>query len=138
MVLAVAATAAGASQKISFYRYTSFCLPVVLGLAGCAWLYICAPIRIVWLNKVVRYVLPVILLVVALGQFWTNQKQFLKQVIPNALAFADGSLSIRQAYADQQGWPGRHPWGGIFPGMVGAWQTAGPGTRIWSMHLGAY
>ena len=138
VVLAVAAAAAGADQKISFYRYSSFCLPVVLGLVGCGWLYICASIRIGWLNGAVRYLLPLVLLVAALSQFWIKQKQFLQQVIPNALAFADGSISIRRAYADQQGWPGRHPWGGIFPGTIGAWKTAGPGTRIWSMHLGAY
>src|SRR5271170_2478017 len=57
------------------------------------------------------YVLPSILLAVALGQFCTKEGQGLKQIVPNAVAFADGTTSIRQAYADQQGWPGRHPWG---------------------------
>jgi hypothetical protein len=138
LVLAVGAATAGLRNTFSFYRYGSFCLPLVLGLAGCGWLYICAPIRIGWLNRAVRYLLPVALLVAGLSQFWINQGRFLKQVIPNALAFADGSISIRQAYGAQQGWPWRQPWGGIFPGTVGAWKTAGPGTRIWSMHLFAY
>jgi hypothetical protein len=110
----------------------------MIGIAACGWLYINAPIRFNWLNCAIAYVLPSILLAVALGQFWTKEGQGLKQILPNAMAFADGTTSIRQAYADQQGWPGRQPWGGIFPGMVGAWKTAGPGTRIWSMHLGAY
>jgi hypothetical protein len=134
--LAVAAAATGVSQRLSFYHYSSFCLPVVLGLAGCGWLYICGSIG--WLNGAIRYLLPVLLLVAALSQFWITQSRFLKQVIPTAIAFADGSMSIRQAYGAQEGWPGRHPWGGIFPGSIGAWETTGPGTRIWSMHLFAY
>ena len=138
MVVAVTAAVAGGNQQISFFRYTSFLLPIMIGIAACGWLYINAPIRFNWLNCAIAYVLPSILLAVALGQFWTKEGQGLKQILPNAMAFADGTTSIRQAYADQQGWPGRQPWGGIFPGMVGAWKTAGPGTRIWSMHLGAY
>jgi hypothetical protein len=135
-VLAVAAAAAGVSQRFSFYHYTSFCLPVVLGFAGCGWLYICPPIG--WLSGATRYWLPVILLVAALSQFWLAQGRFLRQVVPSALAFIDGSISIRQAYGAQQGWPGRHPWGGIFSGSIGAWETTGPGARIWSMHPFAY
>ena len=135
-VLAIAAAAAGVSQRFSFYRYTSFCLPVVLGFAGCGWLYICPPIG--WLSGATRYWLPVVLLVAALSQFWLTQGRFLKQVVPSALAFVDGSISIRGAYGAQQGWPWRHPWGGIFPGTIGAWEITGPGTRIWSMHTFAY
>jgi hypothetical protein len=135
-VLAVAAAAAGVSQRFSFYHYTSFCLPVGLGLAGCGWLYIGAPIG--RLNGAIRYLLPVVLLVAALSQFWIAQSRFLKQVVPSALAFFDGSISIRQAYGAQQGWPGRHSWGGIFPGTIGAWEATGPDVRIWSMHPFAY
>ncbi len=137
-VVAVAAASAGENQPLSFYRYSSFCLPVALGLIGCGWLYIGAPIRIRWLNSAIRYLLPVALLAIALSQFWLDQRRGLKQVIPNAFAFAKGSISIRQAYGDQQGWPGRLPWGGIFPGTIGAWKTAGPDARIWSMHPFAY
>jgi hypothetical protein len=100
------------------------------------WLYICPPIG--WLSGATRYWLPVILLVAALSQFWLAQGRFLRQVVPSALAFIDGSISIRQAYGAQQGWPGRHPWGGIFSGSIGAWETTGPGARIWSMHPFAY
>ena len=138
VVLAVAAAAAGVSQWVSFYRYSSFCLPLTLALAGCGWLYIGAPLRTGWLSRAMRYLLPVGLLAFALCQFWIDQGSFLRQIVPNALAFADGSISIRQAYGSQQGWPGRRPWGGIFPGIVGAWKIVGPDTRIWSMHLFAY
>ena len=137
-VVTVAAAVAGANQTISFYRYSSFALPLVISLAACGWVYIFAPIGVGWLGTTGRYLLPVWVLSVALGYFWKDQKPFLKQIIPNAIAFADGSISIRQAYADQQGWPGRLPWGGIFPGTIGAWRTAGSGVRIWSMHLHAY
>ena len=134
----VAAATAGVAQTISFYRYCTFCLPLVIGLICCCWIYISTAVRGKWLNRGLCYVLPLLVLIGALSQFWINQKRFLVQVLPHAFAFASGVTSIRQAYAEEQGWPGRHPWGGIFPGTVGAWQNAGPGTRIWSMHLGAY
>jgi len=132
----VAATA-GIAQPISFYRYSSFCLPAVLAFTGCGWLYIAAPIRGRRLGAGVRYALPVVLMSVLTVQF-VHQKPFRREVLPHALAFAGGTLSIKDAYVDQQGWPGRSPWGGIFPGMIGAWRAAGPGTRIWSMHLLTY
>jgi hypothetical protein len=138
LTVTAAAVAAGTDQTISFYRYSSFCLPAVIALAGCGWLYVAAPIRLGWLNAGVRYGLPVILLVAGLSQFTINQARFLRLVIPEAAAFAAGSSSIADAYTHQQGWAGRQPWGGIFPGMVGAWRAAGPGTRIWSMHLWTY
>jgi hypothetical protein len=75
LVLAIAAAAAGVSQRFSFYHYSSFCLPLVLGLIGCGWLYICAPMRSRWLAGAIRYPLPVVLLVAALSQFWIEPER---------------------------------------------------------------
>lgn len=137
LALIVAAAAVGAGEPISFFRYTSFCLPIVIALAACGWLYITAsvPAPVGWC---IRYLLPPVLLAVALGQFWKHENRYLKQIVPNTLAFVSGAMSIRDAYGAQQGWAGRHEWGGIFPGIVGAWRVAGANTRIWNMHLGAY
>jgi hypothetical protein len=138
VALAVVAVTAGTKQPISFFRYTSFCLPLVIAFIACGWQYLAATVRIGWLDQALRLVLPPLLLAAALWQFRVAQAPQLRQVLPAALAFADGSLSIREAYSVQQGWPGRRPYGGIFPGMVEAWHIAGPGTRIHSLHLWAY
>jgi hypothetical protein len=136
--LAVAAAFAGRVQTISFYRYTSFCLPVVIGLAACGWLYLGASINWRRAGVIFRYILPVVILVVALNEYRVKYRAPMGQVVGGAAAFAAGALSIREAYSHQQGWPGRMLWGGIYPGMIGAWRVAGPGTRIWSLHLHTY
>ena len=56
----------------------------------------------------------------------------------NAARFADGRFSIDKAYTTQTGWPGRLPWGGIYPGARGAYGVVGPGVPIWSMHVHSY
>ncbi|MBV8779713.1 MAG: hypothetical protein JO258_21180 [Alphaproteobacteria bacterium] len=138
LALAAVAAAAGRAQPISFFRLTSFCLPATIAFAACGWLYIAPALRVARLDGAVRLALPVILLVAVLFAFVSHRAAPVRQVLSNAIVFATGQISIRDAYGRQQGWPGRQPWGGIFPGTLGAWQTAGPGTRIWSMHLGAY
>jgi len=136
--VAVAAASAGRAQPISFYRYTAFCLPIVIGLLGCGWLYIAETIGASWPALAIRRYLPIVWLAMALVPFARQHDAELGQIVPHAAAFADGSMSIEDAYSDQRGWPGRAPWGAIFPGMVDAWRIAGPDTRIWSMHLLTY
>jgi hypothetical protein len=60
------------------------------------------------------------------------------QVIGNAAKLAGGDFSIRDAYQNQQGWPGRLPWGGIYPAMEKVRQIVGPRTRVWSFHIHSY
>jgi hypothetical protein len=59
-------------------------------------------------------------------------------VIGNAARLAGGDFSIRDAYRNQQGWPARMPWGGIYPAMEQVRQIVGPGTRVWSFHIHSY
>jgi hypothetical protein len=53
------------------------------------------------------------------------------------LALWRGQFSIKEAYQNEQGWPGRLPWGGVYPAMETVWKIIGPGTRVWSFHIHA-
>ena len=59
-------------------------------------------------------------------------------ILVNAARFAFGGLSIDDAYTDQAHWPGRLPWGGIYPGARGAYSVVGPHARVWSFHIHSY
>ena len=59
-------------------------------------------------------------------------------ILRNAERLWVGAYSLKDAYQNQQGWPGRMPWGGIYPGIEEPWRIAGPHTRIWSMHVHSY
>ncbi len=59
-------------------------------------------------------------------------------IVGNAARLAGGKFSIRDAYRNQQGWPGRMPWGGIYPAMEDVREIVGPGTRVWSFHIHSY
>jgi len=45
---------------------------------------------------------------------------------------------LLDAYQNQQGWPGRMPWGGVYPPMKNVWELVNKKERIWSMHIHSY
>src|SRR5262249_27324573 len=61
-----------------------------------------------------------------------------KAVLANARHFMRGDFSLKDAYQNQQGWPGRLPWGGIYPPMEKVWEIVGRGTPIYSLHVHSY
>ena len=62
----------------------------------------------------------------------------ISNIVGNAVALWSGRYSVADAYQNQQGWPGRTPWGGIYPGLVPAWRLLPPFTRVWSLHVWTY
>ena len=56
----------------------------------------------------------------------------------NSWRFAIGRYSLDTAYTTQGGWPGRLPWGGIYPGARGAYKIVGPHTKVWTFHVHSY
>ena len=47
-------------------------------------------------------------------------------------------ICIESAFETQSSWPGRLPWGGIYPGARKAWAALPKGERLWSLHVHAY
>jgi hypothetical protein len=148
---------AGRQMSNSFYRFSSFIIPLVI-VAGCAmWT---SPrrqggmaYRAGWLS---RPMIPILVLVLCLGVTATKTRIY-RNIVPiglNALEHAAGFLSIDATYAyassvyffRQQARTGvsDRPAGQVFgpilkctyPGARGAYGIVGPHTPIWSMHSG--
>jgi hypothetical protein len=56
----------------------------------------------------------------------------------NAKRLFTGAYSLKDAYQNQQGWPGRSAWGGIYPGVITPWRMLPPKTPVWSFHIHSY
>lgn len=137
-VFCVLAILAGRSQPISFYRYSSFALPVVIAAGVALWQVPLEPKnlfrRAVWTMIVPLAVLAACMVTI----FRSYPGGPFEAVHINAWRFARGLYSIDTAYTTQGGWPGRLPWGGIHPGARGAYGVVGPHKRIWSFHIHHY
>ncbi len=144
-------------QSISIYRFTSFtygpmlCFSLLL-LAGVLptfskWLIVPLLIGLVFYGFSFSYTLTSDF---SLGTPYLHnfknkvretQQNFtsnVHEIFKNAAKFAIGRYSLKDAYQNQQGWPGRMPWGGIYPPLETIWRMLPPKTRIWSMHIHSY
>ena len=126
----------GRSQPISFYRMTTFNYGVML----------CAALMSVWTVAGCKLydrwiVVPVVLVLITSAFVWYIGKSHFSNaatVVSNARDLFLGRMSLKAAYQDQKGWPGRLPWGGIYPGVEVPAALVGPGVRIWSFHVHSY
>ncbi len=90
--------------------------------------------------KIQTYFFPVLgifFIWMALDHF-SLENNNLFRMIKNGKRFVIGKYSIAHAYRDQEGWPGRMPWGGIYPPLETIWHQLPPKTRIWSWHIHSY
>jgi hypothetical protein len=139
VIYLVLAFAAGRSQPISFYRYSSFMLSVSIAAGVALWTALGWKNSDVFVGWIFGALMPVLVLFGCFAAaFATYQPGAFSQNLKNAWLFARGAYSIDHAYTTQDGWPGRLPWGGIYPGARGAYSLVGPSTRIWSMHIHSY
>ncbi len=131
---------AGRSQPISFARYTSFMLPLMLAISIVAWQWMTmaatgAP-RIRW---ILAFLLPVAVLVVTFGGAGQQYREGLGRVLINAAKFAGGSFSIYDGYIHQRDWVGTDPNdGAVRPWALAVWKEIGRGTRFWSFGVHTY
>jgi hypothetical protein len=130
----------GRFQSVSFYRSTSFVLPIVL-LFGVLLLESGRPAGGV---PVVRWAdhprLPTMLVTACLLTAFISYhpRRAPADAVIDAARFAIGWYSIDRAYTTQEGWPARRPWGGIHPAARAAYAIAGPHRRVLSMHSESY
>lgn len=146
----IAALVGGArKQPISFYRISSFSYAPCLCL-GMLWCARCTAGRSLRFcrNATVAYVCLLVGLYCVLrtpaisgatlaGRFQYTEAS-IKNILINATHLWRGRFSLRDAYQNQQGWPGRMPWGGIYPGLEEPWRIVQRDTPIWSLHVHSY
>jgi hypothetical protein len=142
-VILVALFGGGLRQSISFYRLSTFAYGPMLCLALVLW-HLAVGRRLKLSRSSIAISLfscamVVSLLVAIVG---SNEAKALRAnasiIVANAADLWNGQLSIAGAYRNQQGWPGRLPFGAIYPGLEPVLQIAGPRTRIWSFHIHSY
>ncbi len=133
------ALSAGQEQPISFYRYSSFVIPITIaaGILLCNFPIVLTPAPS--LGVVRDRLFPLVILSGCVAAaFASYPRGAFSTIMTNAWRFATGKYSIDIAYMTQNGWPGRVPWGAIYPGARGAYAVVGPQTPIWSMHVHNY
>jgi hypothetical protein len=132
--------AAGRTQHISFFRYSSFIVPVLIVIGTALWA--------VSLDQLVaspgrRRAFTAALAPIAVVSVWAStivtfqDPQMFRTNLANSWAFVSGTFSIDRAYT-MQSFPGRFPWGAIYPGARGALEVVGPRAVIWSFHSTAF
>lgn len=140
--------AIGRDQPISYYRYTSFvyapmlcfCLLLLSPLFDMVWARVSAGALAIFFAWLVISQIPQDSLLNNQVQAITASYRMknIKPVLANSLHFISGQYSIADAYKNQQGWPGRMPWGGVYPPLETVWKLLPAKTRIWSMNIHSY
>jgi hypothetical protein len=140
-----AAFAGGRSQPDSFYRISSFSYAPTLCLGLALWHFgigelddIVRPMRRALAGGLIGILLIGITITGYRKGRLGNIEDNFRSIAQNAAAFWSGRFSIADAYKNQQGWSGRLPWGGIYPGAEKVWELLPAGTRVWSFHVWSY
>jgi hypothetical protein len=138
LVCLVIALTIGRAQPVSYHRYSTFTVPVVI--LGCVALWhsvVPRPDTMVFRLQTHWTPLAVVgLCLLALAG--ANRLYRYLDTPANPFRFAAGALSIDEAYTRPLAWSPRLPWGAIYPGSRGAYEIVGPRTPIWTMHIHSY
>ena len=128
----------GRGQAISFYRFSSFLIPITICLVATTWAY-ALPLSKLKEGRIVA-AMPLAMVVICALIALIGVYDFRKatDVARQAALFSIGGHSIGSAYATQTSWPGRLPWGGIYPAARTAHGMLPPGERLWSLNIHAY
>jgi hypothetical protein len=126
----------GRTQPISFHRYSTFTVPIVILM--CVILWTLAADHKTWLLKVAtnRWIPVVVVACCLVTIAEATQPTRHRDIGP--LAFVAGAKSIDDAYVSRGRWPYHLPWGAIYPATRSVYAIAGPHTPVWSLHLHSY
>ena len=129
----------GRGQAISFYRFSSFLIPITICLTAAMWAYVLpSPSKP---NKGgIAAAMPVAMVMICALVAARGIYDFRKatDVVRQAAVFFIGGHSLSSAYSTQASWPGRLPWGGIYPAARAAHGMLPAGERLWSLNIHAY
>lgn len=133
MTLLTSVFGGGLSQSISFYRLTTFCYAPMLCFSLFLW-SLCSGTNL-WQNRFIRTFVPPLTIAVSLlvlrASYVSNFTDSANIILRTAAGLAEGRQSLKDSYQAQWKWPGRLPWGGIYPGIIVPWKLVGRGTPIW-------
>jgi hypothetical protein len=139
LVCVVIALTVGRTQPVSYYRYSTFAVPVII-LSGVTLWHSAMPLPDKPLFHVVQSRwCPLVLAGFCLFVLVMDTKLYRHLDVPkNPLRFAIGSTSIDDAYVRPASWSFHSPWGAIYPAARATYKIVGPHTPIWSLHVHTY
>ncbi|MEA2950799.1 MAG: hypothetical protein QOJ96_319 [Alphaproteobacteria bacterium] len=162
LVFAALTVTEGRGISTSYYRFSTFMVPVMIVAGIFLWTIPLRNKTAPWLVAMVRNPVTPLILVALCGFAVAHTTRIDRAIVPlagNALKYAIGIFSIDDAFGLQSSGhpimaarngagaalqrttpaaePRRSP-EGIYPGARGAYAIVGPRTPIWSMHLNSY
>jgi hypothetical protein len=141
------------SQTISFYRFSTFMYAPVLCFCLLPWcligpwshgralLLLLLVGSVLGRTALVEQAPPSMVESVVKHELYVALKQRrgdLKHILRNAWSFLKGRFSLKDAYQNQQGWPGRTDYGAIYPPMEKVQELLGPNIPVFALHTHAY
>lgn len=128
----------GRTQAISFHRYSTFAVPIVILMGVILWTFGAdtknLPMKVTGNRWIPIAVTASCFLTIGIE----TQPNRHSDVLVGAMAYAAGMRSIDDAYVKRGSWPYHMPWGAIYPAARTAYAIVGPHTPIWSFHVHSY
>ena len=138
LLCVVIALVIGRAQPISYHRYSTFAVPVII-LAGVASWHIAIPFPDTGIFRFQTRWTPLTVAGLCLLVLAVDIRLYRHlDVATNPLRFASGAMSIDDAYTRPTTWSFHSPWGAIYPGARGAYAIVGPHIPIWTFHVHSY
>ncbi len=128
----------GRAQPISYHRYSTFAVPVII-LAGIALWHSSTPFPDRGIFRLQTRWTPLAVAGLCLLILFADIRVDRHLDIPtNPFRFVSGVMSIDDAFTRPTTWSFHTPWGATYPGARGAYAIVGPRTPIWTMHIHSY
>ena len=137
VVCVAIALSIGRAQPVSYHRYSTFVVPVVILASVALWHVALRPGTMVFRLQT-RWTPLLVAALCVLVLVRDNRLYHHVDIPANPFRFAGGVLSIDDAYSRPPAWPPHAPWGAIYPGSRSAYAIVGQRTPIWTMHIHSY
>lgn len=138
LVCVAIALTIGRAQPVSYHRYSTFAVPVVILASVAVWHSVRLHPDTMVFRLQTRWTPLAVAGLCLLALVGANRLYRHLDIPANPVRFAAGVLSLDEAYSRPPAWPPHLPWGAIYPGSRGAYAMVGPRTPIWTMHVHSY
>lgn len=138
LVCTLIALTIGRTQPVSYHRYSTFAIPVVILLGVALW-HSTWPFPDAPIFRLQNRWMPLAVAGICLAVLLHDTRIYRHLDVPmNPFRFVSGAVSIDGAYTRPTTWSFHSPWGAIYPGARGAYAIVGSRAPIWTFHVHSY
>ena len=128
----------GRTQPVSYHRYSTFTVPVIILLGVALW-HSTMPFPNTAFFRLQNRWTPLAVVGLCFLILVADTRVFRHLDVPtNPFRFVSGIMSIDDAYSRPTTWSFHSPWGAIYPGARAAYSIVGPRIPIWTFHVHTY